>query len=293
MDCHSREGACEEIAEPPVVMAGLDPAIQLTYGNYCLFPCDGPIKSGHDSGVSCRNASAQKRYDSGDCMIDMPAPHFSAAEGAGMPFAAVRMASLMARALFLAEGNLGVTSPNPSVGAVIADAATGEIVASAVTAPDGRPHAEVQALRQAGEKARGGILFTTLEPCSHFGATPPCAHSIADAGVATVVYGSLDPDMRVAGRVSPGWRATALKSCAAISQEPRIGSISGMRSASPSGGRSCRSSWRWMLTGAYPWARANPFGLQARRPARKPISCARKPMRSSLAEGPSKPTTRN
>ncbi|MGO9461293.1 MAG: bifunctional diaminohydroxyphosphoribosylaminopyrimidine deaminase/5-amino-6-(5-phosphoribosylamino)uracil reductase RibD [Rhodomicrobium sp.] len=133
-------------------------------------------------------------------MIDMPAPHFSAAEGAGMPFAAVRMASLMARALFLAEGNLGVTSPNPSVGAVIADAATGEIVASAVTAPGGRPHAEVQALRQAGEKARGGVLFTTLEPCSHFGATPPCAHSIADAGVATVVYGSLDPDMRVAGR---------------------------------------------------------------------------------------------
>ncbi|MGB9027558.1 MAG: riboflavin biosynthesis protein RibD, partial [Rhodomicrobium sp.] len=55
------------------------------------------------------------------------------------------MASLMRRALFLAEGNLGATAPNPSVGAVIADAATGEIVASAVTAPGGRPHAEVQA----------------------------------------------------------------------------------------------------------------------------------------------------
>ena len=106
----------------------------------------------------------------------------------------------MRRALFLAEGNLGATSPNPSVGAVLADAATGEIVASAVTAPGGRPHAEALALSQAGERARGSVLFTTLEPCSHFGATPPCAHSVAEAGVAAVVYGSLDPDMRVAGR---------------------------------------------------------------------------------------------
>lgn len=117
-----------------------------------------------------------------------------------MPFPPARMASLMRRALFLAEGNLGATSPNPSVGTVIADAATGEILASAVTAPGGRPHAEVQALRKAGEKARGSVLFTTLEPCSHFGATPPCAHAVADAGVAVVVYGSLDPDSRVAGR---------------------------------------------------------------------------------------------
>jgi len=135
-------------------------------------------------------------------MKDTPAHSYSAAqgEGAGTPFPAHRMASLMRRALFLAEGNLGATSPNPSVGAVIADAATGEIVASAVTAPGGRPHAEALALSQAGERARGSVLFTTLEPCSHFGATPPCAHSVAEAGVAAVVYGSLDPDMRVAGR---------------------------------------------------------------------------------------------
>ena len=135
-------------------------------------------------------------------MNNTPAHSTSAAEGAvaGTPFPARRMASLMRRALFLAEGNLGATAPNPSVGAVIADAATGEIVASAVTAPGGRPHAEVLALKQAGERARGSVLFTTLEPCSHFGATPPCAHSVAEAGVATVVYGSLDPDMRVAGR---------------------------------------------------------------------------------------------
>ncbi len=116
------------------------------------------------------------------------------------PFPPARMASLMRRALFLAETNLGATAPNPSVGAVFADAATGEIIASAVTAPGGRPHAEVQALKLAAGRARGSVLFTTLEPCSHFGATPPCAHSVAEAGVATVIYGSLDPDMRVAGK---------------------------------------------------------------------------------------------
>ena len=124
----------------------------------------------------------------------------AAAGESGLPFPPMRMETLMRRALFLAESNLGATAPNPSVGAVIADAATGEIVASAVTAPGGRPHAEVLALRQAGERARGAVAFTTLEPCSHFGATPPCAHSLAGAGISAVVYGSHDPDMRVAGR---------------------------------------------------------------------------------------------
>jgi diaminohydroxyphosphoribosylaminopyrimidine deaminase / 5-amino-6-(5-phosphoribosylamino)uracil reductase len=111
-----------------------------------------------------------------------------------------RMASLIQYTLSVAESNLGRTAPNPSVGAVIADSVTGEIIASAATAPGGRPHAEVQALRMAGARAKGAILFTTLEPCSHFGATPPCAHSIAEAGVSAVIYGSRDPDMRVAGR---------------------------------------------------------------------------------------------
>jgi diaminohydroxyphosphoribosylaminopyrimidine deaminase / 5-amino-6-(5-phosphoribosylamino)uracil reductase len=142
-------------------------------------------------------------------MSAMPPQTFEAVPGEAleMPFAPRVMASLMRRALFIAEGNLGATSPNPSVGAVIADAVTGEIIASAVTAAGGRPHAEVLALREAGPRARGAILFTTLEPCSHFGATPPCAHSIVDAGIATVIYGSLDPDSRVAGR-GLGWLHT-------------------------------------------------------------------------------------
>ena len=134
-------------------------------------------------------------------MTEMPASSFSALQRPGdLPLPHAVMASLMRRSLFLAGSNLGATSPNPSVGAVVADAKTGEIVASAVTARGGRPHAEVLALRQAGPRARGAILFTTLEPCSHFGATPPCAHTIVDAGISLVVYGSLDPDMRVSGR---------------------------------------------------------------------------------------------
>ena len=134
-------------------------------------------------------------------MTEMPVSSLSAASLKGAPpLPPEVMASLMRRTLFLAEGNLGATSPNPSVGAVVADAATGEIVASAVTARGGRPHAEVLALRDAGARARGAIMVTTLEPCSHFGATPPCAHTIVDAGISLVVYGSRDPDMRVSGR---------------------------------------------------------------------------------------------
>jgi diaminohydroxyphosphoribosylaminopyrimidine deaminase / 5-amino-6-(5-phosphoribosylamino)uracil reductase len=135
-------------------------------------------------------------------MTEMPASSLSAAslEAASPPLPPEAMASLMRRTIFLAESNLGATSPNPSVGAVVADAATGEIIASAVTARGGRPHAEVLALREAGARARGAIMFTTLEPCSHFGATPPCAHTIVDAGISLVVYGSRDPDMRVSGR---------------------------------------------------------------------------------------------
>jgi diaminohydroxyphosphoribosylaminopyrimidine deaminase/5-amino-6-(5-phosphoribosylamino)uracil reductase len=85
------------------------------------------------------------------------------------------------------------------VGAVVANAKTGEIYASAVTAPGGRPHAEALALALAGHRAKGAVLVTTLEPCCHHGLTPPCTDAIAKAGIAGVIYGSLDPDTRVAG----------------------------------------------------------------------------------------------
>ena len=89
--------------------------------------------------------------------------------------------------------------PNPRVAALLLDPA-GQQVASGVHQGPGSPHAEVLALDEAGDRARGGVLFTTLEPCVHVGRTPPCVERIRDSGVATIVVGALDPDSRVAGR---------------------------------------------------------------------------------------------
>ena len=107
---------------------------------------------------------------------------------------------MMQIALGLAARGLGRTAPNPSVGAVIADEHTGEIIARAWTAPGGRPHAETIAIARAGDRARGATLYVTLEPCSHHGVTPPCADAIVEAGLARVVCAIEDPDPRVAGR---------------------------------------------------------------------------------------------
>jgi diaminohydroxyphosphoribosylaminopyrimidine deaminase / 5-amino-6-(5-phosphoribosylamino)uracil reductase len=104
----------------------------------------------------------------------------------------------MARALALARSVRGATSPNPWVGAVVVNA--GNVVAEGATAPPGGPHAEVVALGAAGDRARGGTLFVTLEPCSHHGRTPPCVEAIRAAGVARVIFSLIDPDPRVAGR---------------------------------------------------------------------------------------------
>jgi diaminohydroxyphosphoribosylaminopyrimidine deaminase/5-amino-6-(5-phosphoribosylamino)uracil reductase len=103
-------------------------------------------------------------------------------------------------ALRLARRGLGTTAPNPSVGAVIVDEASGEVIARGWTQPGGRPHAETEALRRAGARARGATMYVTLEPCSHYGKTPPCAQAIIAAGIGRVVVGILDPDPRVAGR---------------------------------------------------------------------------------------------
>ena len=107
---------------------------------------------------------------------------------------------MMAIALRMAERGLGATMPNPSVGAVIADETTGEILARAVTAPGGRPHAETQAIAAAGERVRGATIYVTLEPCSHHGRTGPCAEAIVAAGLKRAVVAIEDPDPRVSGR---------------------------------------------------------------------------------------------
>src|SRR3954471_5386509 len=104
----------------------------------------------------------------------------------------------MGRARELGAGVLGTTSPNPAVGAVIL-AADGTPVGEGATAPPGGPHAEMTALAQAGERARGGTSVVTLEPCAHTGRTGPCADALIAAGVARVVIAVPEPTDLAAG----------------------------------------------------------------------------------------------
>jgi diaminohydroxyphosphoribosylaminopyrimidine deaminase/5-amino-6-(5-phosphoribosylamino)uracil reductase len=105
----------------------------------------------------------------------------------------------MRAALSLAARGLGRVWPNPAVGCVILDRA-GLVVGRGHTQPGGRPHAETEALRQAGAAAQGGTAYVTLEPCAHHGKTPPCAEALIAAGLKRCVIALQDPDSRVAGR---------------------------------------------------------------------------------------------
>ncbi|WP_322891359.1 MULTISPECIES: bifunctional diaminohydroxyphosphoribosylaminopyrimidine deaminase/5-amino-6-(5-phosphoribosylamino)uracil reductase RibD [unclassified Yoonia] len=107
-------------------------------------------------------------------------------------------ARYMALALQLGRRGMGRVWPNPAVGCVIVN--HGHIVGRGWTQDGGRPHAEVVALSQAGDAARGATVYVTLEPCAHHGKTPPCAEALIAAGVARVVVAVGDPDPRVAGR---------------------------------------------------------------------------------------------
>jgi diaminohydroxyphosphoribosylaminopyrimidine deaminase/5-amino-6-(5-phosphoribosylamino)uracil reductase len=104
----------------------------------------------------------------------------------------------MQRALRLAERGLYTTDPNPRVGCVIVRDRT--VVGEAWHQRAGEPHAEILALRQAGDRAAGATVYVTLEPCSHHGKTPPCADALLEAGVARVVAAMRDPNPQVAGR---------------------------------------------------------------------------------------------
>ncbi|MFD0979630.1 bifunctional diaminohydroxyphosphoribosylaminopyrimidine deaminase/5-amino-6-(5-phosphoribosylamino)uracil reductase RibD [Tropicimonas aquimaris] len=104
----------------------------------------------------------------------------------------------MAMALGLGARGLGQVWPNPAVGCVIVKG--GRVLGRGWTQPGGRPHAETEALAQAGDAARGATAYVTLEPCAHHGKTPPCAEALAEAGVARVVSALTDPDPRVAGQ---------------------------------------------------------------------------------------------
>ncbi len=103
----------------------------------------------------------------------------------------------MRRALRLGKKGLGYTTPNPAVGAVVVS--NGEVVGEGYHQKAGTPHAEIHALRAAGDRARGADLYVTLEPCNHTGRTPPCTHAILKAGIRKVVIGTTDPNPKVTG----------------------------------------------------------------------------------------------
>lgn len=106
---------------------------------------------------------------------------------------------MMALALKLAKTGRYTVSPNPMVGCVIADH-QGQVLGKGWHQRAGEPHAEVYALREAGSKGRGAIAYVTLEPCSHFGRTPPCAQALIEAGVSKVIAAIQDPNPQVAGK---------------------------------------------------------------------------------------------
>lgn len=104
----------------------------------------------------------------------------------------------MSEALGLARRGLGRVWPNPSVGCIIVR--DGQVVGKGATQPGGRPHAEVVALKDAGDAAKGAIVYVSLEPCAHYGKTPPCADALVEAGISECHVALQDPDPRVNGK---------------------------------------------------------------------------------------------
>ncbi|WP_370543349.1 bifunctional diaminohydroxyphosphoribosylaminopyrimidine deaminase/5-amino-6-(5-phosphoribosylamino)uracil reductase RibD [Geobacter sp. OR-1] len=123
----------------------------------------------------------------------------------------------MRQALVLARKGVGKTSPNPAVGCVIVR--DGQVVGKGWHRRAGTPHAEVHALQDAGELARGGDVYVTLEPCSHFGKTPPCADALVRAGVARVFVGMVDPNPKVSGRGIEKVKAAGIEVAVGILEE--------------------------------------------------------------------------
>jgi len=120
----------------------------------------------------------------------------------------------MGLALQLAAKGRCRTHPNPMVGCVIVR--DGQVVGSGFHRKAGEPHAEALALREAGERARGATVYVTLEPCAHYGRTPPCANALVAAGVSRVVAAMVDPDPRVAGRGLERLRAAGISAEAGL-----------------------------------------------------------------------------
>ena len=131
----------------------------------------------------------------------------------------------MLRALDLAEKGRGRTAPNPPVGAVIVK--NGQVVGEGYHPQAGMPHAEIYALDQAGEAARGADIYVTLEPCSHFGRTPPCTQALINAGISRVFIGAIDPDPRVSGAGLALLREAGIEVVSGLCQEQATELIAG------------------------------------------------------------------
>ncbi|BAU05500.1 riboflavin biosynthesis protein RibD [Fischerella thermalis CCMEE 5330] len=125
--------------------------------------------------------------------------------------------AMMRRCLELARRALGCTSPNPMVGAVIVK--DGEIIGEGFHPRAGEPHAEVFALKAAGANARGATVYVSLEPCNHYGRTPPCSEALIAAGVAKVVVGMVDPNPLVAGGGIAKLRAAGIEVIVGVEEE--------------------------------------------------------------------------
>ena len=123
----------------------------------------------------------------------------------------------MKQALLLAAKGLGRTAPNPPVGAVVVK--DDRVVGKGFHPKAGMPHAEVYALRDAGDKARGATIYVTLEPCSHFGKTPPCTQALIEAGIKRVVVGAVDPNPVVAGTGIEYLRSHGLEVLVGVEQD--------------------------------------------------------------------------
>jgi diaminohydroxyphosphoribosylaminopyrimidine deaminase/5-amino-6-(5-phosphoribosylamino)uracil reductase len=151
-----------------------------------------------------------------------------------MTFSAADHAA-MARALALAARGLETTSPNPRVGCVLVNA--GEVVGEGWHRRAGEAHAEIGALAAAGARARGATAYVTLEPCSHFGRTPPCADALIEAGVARVVAAMQDPNPLVAGRGLERLRAAGIVTASGLiedeARELNLGFVSRMTRGRP------------------------------------------------------------
>jgi diaminohydroxyphosphoribosylaminopyrimidine deaminase/5-amino-6-(5-phosphoribosylamino)uracil reductase len=119
-----------------------------------------------------------------------------------------RCEKMMKRALTLARRGVGRTSPNPAVGCVVVR--NNEVIGEGWHRKAGTPHAEVHALRMAGDAARGADVFVTLEPCAHYGKTPPCSEALIRAGVARVFVGMKDPNPLVSGRGMAALRSAGI-----------------------------------------------------------------------------------